>query len=489
VNPFLNLQDPDLFREGALIGGEWLSVLASRGLRVLDPARAQVVGEVPMLGRAATEKAIRAASDAFPSWRRLPAAERSAILLAFARLMIEHIEDLAVIMTMEQGKPLEEARSEVRYAAAFASWFAEEGKRAYGETIPSPWVDRRLLVLREPVGVVAAITPWNFPSAMVTRKMAPALAAGCTVILKPAEQTPFSALALAVLLERAGLPSGALNVVTGDAVEIGQTLCSSPTVRKLTFTGSTEVGRLLMEQCADTVKKLSLELGGNAPFIVLDDADLGAAVKGALASKFRNAGQTCVCANRFLIQDGIFDAFADRLAEAARALKPGFGLDAGVTQGPIIDEAGVAKVERLVADAISGGARIITGGQRASAGRLFYEPTVLTSVTNSMSIAQEEVFGPVAPLTRFATDQEAIELANGTEYGLAAYIYGQNLSRLWRVMEALEFGIVGVNSGVVSTEVAPFGGVKQSGIGREGGRAGLEEFPESKYICLGEIPS
>ena len=485
--PF-EIRDHALFRQAALIGGQWVDVHDyPTAVPVLNPVDQSVVGSTPILNAIDVERCIDAAKGAFPAWSRTTAKDRAAILKRLAELMHENIGDLATIMTLEQGKPLAEARGEIVYAAGFVEWFAEECKRLSGETIPSPWVDKRLMVLRQPIGVVAAITPWNFPSAMVTRKAIPAIAAGCTVILKPAEQTPFSALALGVLAERAGLPAGVFNIVTGEAPLIGKILCDHPDVRKLTFTGSTEVGRILMAQCAPTVKKLGLELGGNAPFIVLDDADLDAAVVGAMASKYRNAGQTCVCANRFLVQSGVYDAFIEKLAAASEKLVVSHGFDPQAQQGPLIDHDAISKVEALVSDAVAQGAKVVVGGRRSVSGSLFYKPTVLTNVTASMRIAQEEVFGPVAPVIRFESDEECIRLANSTEYGLAAYFYGQNMSRVWRMMEALEFGIVGINSGVVSTEVAPFGGVKQSGIGREGGSEGLREFTELKYVCIGGI--
>lgn len=483
----IDIVDQTLFRQAALIDGQWLDAggKAGKSTLVVNPADQSPIGATPMLSASDIEHSISTAKTAFRSWSRVTAKARAAILKRLAELMHSSIDDLATIMTLEQGKPLAEARGEIQYAASFVEWFAEECKRLYGETIPSPWSDKRLMVLRQPIGVVAAITPWNFPSAMVTRKAIPAIAAGCTVILKPAEQTPFSALALGILAERAGLPKGVLNIVTGDAPMIGKVLCDSPDVRKLTFTGSTEVGRILMAQCAPTVKKVGLELGGNAPFIVLDDADVDAAVVGAVASKYRNAGQTCVCANRFLVQSGVYDAFVEKLAVASAQLVVSNGFDPKAQQGPLIDQDAIAKVEALVSDAVAGGAQIIVGGDRKVADSLFYNPTVVANVTASMRISQEEVFGPVAPILRFETDEECIELANSSEYGLAAYFYGQNLSRVWRMLEALEFGIVGINSGVVSTEVAPFGGVKQSGIGREGGSEGLREFTESKYVCIG----
>ncbi|HEY8905916.1 MAG TPA: NAD-dependent succinate-semialdehyde dehydrogenase, partial [Rhodoferax sp.] len=434
---------------------------------------------------AETERAVLAADKALKTWRETTAAERSRTLRRWFDLMLANQDDLARIMTGEQGKPLAESRGEIAYAAAYVEWFAEEAKRAYGEVIPSPFKDRQLVVVKEPVGVCAAITPWNFPSAMITRKVAPALAAGCTIILKPAEQTPLSALALAELAERAGVPPGAFSVVTGKASTIGGVLTASPIVRKLTFTGSTPIGQLLMQQCAGTVKKMSLELGGNAPFIVFDDADIDAVVAGAIASKYRNAGQTCVCSNRFLVQDGVYDAFAAKLATAVAALKVGKGTEEGVTQGPLIDEAAIAKVEELVKDAVAKGARVVTGGARHALGGTWYQPTILADVTPAMAVARDEIFGPVAPLFRFQTELDAVHMANDTEFGLAAYFYSKDHGRVWRVSRQLEYGMVGVNTGLISTEVAPFGGVKMSGIGREGSSLGLSEYMETKYLALG----
>ncbi|HET6720335.1 MAG TPA: NAD-dependent succinate-semialdehyde dehydrogenase, partial [Rhodocyclaceae bacterium] len=435
----------------------------------------------------AAQAAVEAAERALPAWRALPAKERAAVLQRWFQLIQQHQDDLALILTSEQGKPLAEARGEVGYGASFVQWFAEEARRAYGETVPTTDPAKRYLVLKQPIGVCAAITPWNFPAAMITRKAGPALAAGCTMVLKPATQTPYSALALAVLAERAGIPKGVFNVVTGSAAAIGGELCANPIVRKLTFTGSTEVGIKLMQQCAPTVKKLSMELGGNAPFIVFDDADLDAAVQGAIMSKYRNTGQTCVCANRLLVQDSVYDAFAAKLATAVAALKVGNGLDAGITQGPLIDENAAAKVEELIADAKGKGARVITGGKRHTLGRTFFEPTILADVTPSMRVAREEIFGPVAPLFRFKDEAEAIRMANDTEFGLAAYFFSRDIGRIFRVAEALEYGIVGTNTGIISNEVSPFGGVKASGLGREGSKYGIEDFLEIKYVCLGGI--
>jgi succinate-semialdehyde dehydrogenase/glutarate-semialdehyde dehydrogenase len=454
---------------------------------VHNPATGEKLADVPLCGALETQQAIAAAAAALPAWRARTAAERGRILRRWAELMLAHQDDLALLMTCEQGKPLAEARGEITYAASFLDWFAEEGKRAYGDVIPSPLPDRRIVVIKQAVGVCAAITPWNFPAAMITRKLGPAMAAGCTMVFKPAEQTPLTALALAELGEQAGVPAGVFNVVTGDPVAIGGELTSSPVVRKLSFTGSTEVGRLLMQQCAPTLKKLSLELGGNAPFIVFDDADLDAAVEGAMLSKYRNAGQTCVCANRFLVQAGVYDAFAEKLAAKAALLKVGNGLEAGVNQGPLIDEAAVCKVEALVADALAGGAQVVGGGGRHELGGTFYQPTVLTQVLPTMRVAKEEIFGPVAPLFKFHDEAEAVQMANDTEFGLAAYFYARDIGRVWRVSEALEYGMVGINTGVVSTEVAPFGGVKSSGLGREGSKYGLDEYMELKYLSMAGI--
>jgi succinate-semialdehyde dehydrogenase/glutarate-semialdehyde dehydrogenase len=481
------LQDSRLFREAAYIDGAWIAQTAHGAIEVDDPATGAIIGTVPKLGRAETKAAVAAASRAFPAWRKRPAKERAAIMRRWFELMLANQEDLAQLMTAEQGKPLAESRGEVAYAASFLEWFGEESKRVYGDTIPAPQADKRIVVVKEPIGVVACITPWNFPLAMITRKAGPAIAAGCTVVLKPASQTPFSALALAELAGRAGVPGGVFNVITGAATEIGAELTSNPAVRKLSFTGSTEIGKLLMAQSAATVKKLSLELGGNAPFIVFDDADLDAAVEGAIASKYRNTGQTCVCANRLLVQDSVYDAFAGKLAAAVAKLKPAPGRDADATQGPLIDDRAVEKVESHIADATAKGAKVLTGGKRHALGGRFFEPTILTEVTREMAVAREETFGPVAPLFRFASEADAIALANDTEFGLAAYFYGRDIGRIWRVAEALEYGIVGINTGIISTEVAPFGGMKESGLGREGSKYGLEEFLEIKYLCLGGL--
>ncbi len=480
----MQLQDQDLFRQRAYLDGAWVAGNEGRTLPVTDPATGAVIGQVPNLGTAETQRAIAAAAAAWPAWRALTAADRGQRLRRWQGLMMENQEDLAQLMTAEQGKPLAEARGEIAYAASFFDWFAEEGRRVYGDIIPPHQADKRILVLKQPIGVCAAITPWNFPAAMLTRKAGAALAAGCTMVARPASETPFSALALAVLAERAGIPPGVFNVVTGESGPIGAELTGNPVVRKLSFTGSTAVGKLLMRQCADTLKKPSLELGGNAPFIVFNDADLEAAVEGAIQSKYRNTGQTCVCANRFLVQDGIYAAFAARLAERAGELKVGPGREPGVVQGPLINEAAVAKVEAHIADALAKGASLLTGGARHALGGTFFQPTVLADLAPEMLIAREETFGPVAPLFRFATEAEAIAMANATEYGLAAYFYTRDLARAWRVSEALEYGMVGVNSGLVSTAIAPFGGVKQSGLGREGSRYGIDEYLEIKYVCV-----
>ncbi len=483
----LQLKDPDLFRQHCYVDGTWIDADDGQTIDVTDPATGETLGTVPKLGGAETARAIAAAGRAYPAWRALLAKERAGILRRLADLMLENADDLALMMTSEQGKPLAEAKGEVAYAAAFFEWFAEEGKRIYGDTIPQHQPDKRILVIKEPVGVCAAITPWNFPAAMIARKAGPALAAGCTMIVKPATATHFSALALCELGERAGLPPGVLSVVTGQASAIGGELTANPTVRKLTFTGSTAVGKMLMAQCAGTVKKISLELGGNAPFIVFDDADIDSAVAGAIASKYRNAGQTCVCANRVLVQDGVYDAFTTKLAEAAAALKVGPGIEGGVEQGPLIDMAAVAKVEEHIADAVGKGAKIVVGGARHALGGSFFQPTVLTGVTADMKVAREETFGPMAPIFRFEREAQALEMANDTEFGLAAYFYSRDIGRIWRVSEGLEYGIVGVNTGIISTEVAPFGGMKESGIGREGSKYGLDEFLEVKYLCIGDV--
>jgi succinate-semialdehyde dehydrogenase / glutarate-semialdehyde dehydrogenase len=482
-----SLQDQDLMRNQAFVGGRWCEADNGETIDVTNPATGETLCTVPKMGAAETRRAIDAAKNAWPEWRRKPAKERSVVLRRWYDLMVANVDDLGKLMTAEQGKPLTEAKGEVLYAASFIEWFAEEAKRVYGDTIPSPWTDRRLVVIKEPIGVCAAITPWNFPAAMITRKAGPALASGCTMVAKPAESTPLSALALAVLAERAGIPAGVFSVLTGKSREIGGEMTANPDVRKLTFTGSTEVGRILMKQSADTIKKLSLELGGNAPFIVFDDADLDAAVEGAIASKFRNAGQTCVCANRLYVQSGVYDAFADKLVEAVKQLKVGNGLEPGVLQGPLIDQKAVEKVEDHIQDAVSNGARVLLGGKRHALGKSFFEPTVLADVTPKMKVAHEETFGPLAPLFRFDTEEDAIRLANETEFGLASYFFGRDVGRIWRVAEGLECGMVGINTGIISNEVAPFGGVKQSGLGREGSHYGIEEFLEIKYLCFGGL--
>jgi len=481
------LHDPRLFRQACYLDGSWLETGPGEAIEVDNPATGEIIGTVPNLGAKHTSAAIEAAERAFATWRGKTAKERATVLRRWSDLMMENQEDLARLMTIEQGKPLTESKGEVAYAASFLEWFGEEAKRVYGDTIPGHQADKRIVVLKQPAGVVACITPWNFPLAMITRKAGPAIAAGCTVVLKPASQTPFSALALAEVAERAGVPRGVFNVITGSAREIGGELTSNPVVRKLSFTGSTEIGKVLMAQCASTVKKLSLELGGNAPFIVFDDADLDAAVAGAIASKYRNTGQTCVCTNRLLVQDSVYERFAGKLAAAVKALKPGPGLEPGVDQGPLIDDKAVEKVESHISDATSKGASILAGGHRHALGGRFFEPTILTDVTPDMAIAQEETFGPVAPLFRFKSEAEAVALANDTTSGLAAYFYGRDIARVWRVAEALEYGMVGINTGLISTEVAPFGGVKESGLGREGSKYGIEEFLEIKYLCFGGI--
>ncbi|WBX83024.1 NADP-dependent succinate-semialdehyde dehydrogenase [Sphingosinicella microcystinivorans] len=473
-----------LLREACYIDGEWVKADSGETIPVTNPATGEVLGTVPNCGAAETKRAVEAANRAWPAWRAKTAKERAATLRRWYDLVMANQEDLARLLTLEQGKSLAEARGEIAYGASFIEWYAEEGKRLYGDVIPGHMADKRIVVLRQPIGVAAAITPWNFPNAMITRKAAPALAAGCPMVLKPAAETPFSAFALAVLAEEAGIPKGIFNVLTGKASAIGGELTSNPIVRKLSFTGSTEIGRLLMRQSADTIKKLSLELGGNAPFIVFDDADVDAAVAGALASKYRNSGQTCVCSNRLYVQDGVYDEFVEKLAKAAANLKVGSGLDAGTEQGPLINAAAVEKVEEHIADATAKGARIVTGGKRHALGGTFFEPTVLANVTQDMLVAHEETFGPLAPVIRFGTEEKAVAMANDTEFGLAAYFYSNNLSRVWRVAEAIEAGMVCINSGILSTEVAPFGGVKQSGLGREGSRYGIEEYVEMKYLCL-----
>jgi len=483
----MKLNNPDLFRQQAYVNGQWMNAYSGATFDVFNPADKSKLGSVPKFSAQETREAIESAESALPAWRDKSAKERAVILKKWFALVMDASDDLATIMTLEQGKPLTEARGEVIYGASFIEWFAEEAKRMYGDTIPTPSSDRRLLAIKQPVGVVASITPWNFPMAMITRKCAPAMAAGCTVVAKPAEDTPFSALALAELAERAGVPKGVFNVVTGDPVDVGAEITSNPIVRKVSFTGSTAVGKLLMQQCASTVKKMSLELGGNAPFIVFDDADLDAAVSGAMASKYRNTGQTCVCANRIYVQDKIYDAFVENMSAAVTKLNVGDGFGEGVSQGPLINEAAIQKVERLVKDAVDKGATVATGGTRHELGGTYYTPTILTNVTPDMDCAHEEIFGPVACLYRFTDENDVIVQANNTRYGLAAYFYARDIGRVWRVSEALEYGMVGINEGVVSTELAPFGGVKESGLGREGGAYGLDEFVEIKYLCMGGL--
>ncbi|WP_199542353.1 NADP-dependent succinate-semialdehyde dehydrogenase [Paraburkholderia kururiensis] len=483
----MKLNDPSLLQTKAYLAGEWQGADDGSTFDVVNPATGERIASVPRMGAQETRRAIAAANAAWPAWRAKTAKERSQVLRKWYDLMVQHADDLALILTTEQGKPLAEAKGEILYAASFIEWFAEEGKRVYGDTIPTPAGDKRIVVTKEPVGVCAAITPWNFPAAMITRKVGPAMAAGCPIVVKPAEATPLSALALAVLAERAGVPKGVFSVVTGDPKAIGGELTGNTTVRKLSFTGSTQVGRLLMAQCAPTVKKVSLELGGNAPFIVFDDADLDAAVAGAIASKYRNSGQTCVCTNRFYVHERVYDAFAAKLQEAVMQLKVGRGTEPGVVQGPLINEAAVLKVESHIEDALAKGARVLTGGKRHALGHGFFEPTVLADVTPAMKVAREETFGPLAPLFRFSSDEEVIRLANDTEFGLASYFYSRDIGRVWRVAEALEYGMVGINTGLISNEVAPFGGVKQSGLGREGSHYGIDDYVVIKYLCMGGV--
>ena len=485
----LSLKDPSLFRQQCYVGGAWIDADNDATIEVTNPATGDVLGTIPKLGADETRRAVEAAGEAYPKWRGLLAKERAGVVRRLGELMLGNKEDLAALMTAEQGKPLAEALGEIGFAASFLEWFAEEGKRVYGDTIPQYMPDRRIVVTKEPVGVCAAITPWNFPAAMITRKSGPAWAVGCTMVVKPATATPYSALAIAALAERAGFPPGVVNVVTGGSGDIGGELTSNPIVRKLTFTGSTAVGKKLMAQCAETVKKVSLELGGNAPFLVFDDADLDAAVEGALASKYRNTGQTCVCANRIFVQDGVYDAFVEKFAAKAEAMKVGGGFEDGVLQGPLIDMAAVEKVEEQIEDAVGKGAKVVAGGSRHSLGGTFFQPTVLRDVTTEMRVTNEETFGPMAPVYRFSTEDEAIRLANDTEYGLAAYFYTRDIGRTWRVSEALEYGLIGVNAGVISTEIAPFGGFKESGIGREGSKYGVDEYLEIKYVCMAGIDS
>ena len=481
------LQKLEFKREANLIGGEWVGADGGKVLEVNDPATGEVIGTVPMSGRAETRRAIEAAAAAFPGWSAKLASERAEALRKLAALIEQNKEELAMLLTIEQGKSLTESRGEVGMSAAYVLWFAEEARRIYGDTIPSPWQGRRILTIKQPVGVVGAITPWNFPSSMIARKLGPALATGCTMVIKPASQTPFSGLAWGVLAEKAGIPAGVVNIVTGKASEIGAELTSNPTVKKITFTGSTETGKKLVEQAASTMKRVSMELGGNAPFLVFDDADVDAAVEGAIASKYRNSGQTCVCANRFIVQDGIYEAFAEKLAAASDKLKVGNGLEQGTQQGPLIDDKAVAKVEEHIADALKKGGRLVTGGKRHKLGGTFFQPTVIADVTPEMTVAREETFGPVAPLFRFKTDEEAIRMANATEFGLACYFYTRDLGRAFRVSEGLEYGQVGVNAGVITTEVAPFGGVKESGLGREGSKYGWDDYVNVKYVCVGGV--
>ena len=483
----LQLKDPSLLRQQAYINGQWVDADNGATVAVTNPATGEQIGTVPVMGAAETRRAIEAANAAWPAWRKKTARERALILRKWNDLILANTDDLALLMTAEQGKPLTESRGEVAYGASFIEWFGEQAKRVAGETLASPSASQRILVTREPIGVCAAITPWNFPIAMITRKAGPALAAGCPMVLKPAQATPFSALALAELAARAGVPAGVFSVVTGKSGDVGGEMTSNPIVRKLTFTGSTDIGRLLMEQSAPTIKKLSLELGGNAPFIVFDDADLDAAVEGAIASKYRNAGQTCVCANRLYVQDSVYDAFAEKLVAAVNKLKVGNGVEEGVTQGPLIDAKAVEKVEQHITDALDKGARVLTGGKRHALGHSFFEPTVLADVTSDMLVAREETFGPMAPLFRFKSEEEAIALANDTEFGLASYFYARDVGRIWRVSEGLESGMVGVNTGLISNEIAPFGGVKQSGLGREGSHLGIDDYLVVKYVCLGGI--
>ena len=483
----LDLKDPSLFREACYINGRWIGAGSNETIDVTNPATGETLGTIPKMGADETREAIEAANEAYPAWRAKTAKERAVILRKWFDLMMENQEDLARMMTAEQGKPLKESMGEIVYAASFIEWFAEEGKRIYGDTIPQHAPGKRIVVTKEPIGVCAAITPWNFPAAMITRKCGPALAAGCTMVVKPATATPYSALALAELGERAGIPAGVFSVVTGSSGAIGGEMTSNPTVRKLTFTGSTEIGKLLMEQCAGTVKKTSMELGGNAPFIVFNDADLDEAVQGAMASKFRNTGQTCVCANRLLVQEGVYEEFSAKLAVAVEEMRVGDGLQGETEQGPMIDMAAVEKVEEHIEDAVAKGAKVISGGSRHDLGGTFFQPTVLAEVNTDMKVTREETFGPVAPLYRFETEEQALEMANDTEFGLAAYFYSRDIGRIWRVMEGLEYGIVGVNEGIISTEVAPFGGMKESGTGREGSKYGIEDYLEIKYGLIGGI--
>ena len=481
------LKRQDLFKNQCYIDGQWVDADSGGTLEVTNPATGESLGTVPKMAKAETSRAIKAANAAWPAWRAKTANERAAILRQWYQLMMDNQEDLALMMTLEQGKPMAESRGEIAYAAAYMEWYAEEGKRAYGDVIPTNIPSQRIVVTREPVGVCAAITPWNFPSAMITRKAAAALAAGCPMVVKPASQTPFSALALAVLAEEAGVPKGVFSVITGSASQIGEEMTTNPTVRKVSFTGSTEIGRLLMAQSASTIKKVSLELGGNAPFIVFDDADIDEAVKGAIICKYRNAGQTCVCANRIYVHDAIYDQFAEKLVQATEALKIGDGREEGVEVGPLIDQAAVDKVMEHIQDALDGGGKVVTGGKPHSKGDLFFQPTVVTGVSSDMKVASEETFGPLAPLFRFSSDEEVVDMANATEFGLAAYFYSRDIGRIWRVAEALEYGMVGINTGILSNAAAPFGGVKQSGLGREGSYQGLDDYMVTKYLCMGGV--
>lgn len=483
----LNLNNNELFRSQCYVNGQWLDADSKETIQVINPATGEVIGTVPRMGVDETRRAIDAANAAWGDWRRKTAKERARILRRWFELVMENAEDLAMIMTVEQGKPLPEARGEIAYGAAYFEWYAEEAKRIYGDTIPAPAENQRILVTREPVGVCAAITPWNFPSSMITRKAAAALAAGCPLVVKPASQTPYSALALAVLAEQAGVPAGVFSVITGSAAAIGEEMTSNPIVRKVSFTGSTEIGRQLMRQSASTIKKISLELGGNAPFIVFDDADLDAAVQGAMASKYRNAGQTCVCANRIYVHDAVYDAFAEKLVQAVSGLEVGDGRNEGVNLGPLIDDAAVGKVQEHIDDAVAQGGRVLSGGKSHALGGTFFEPTIIADVTPAMKVAREETFGPLAPLFRFDSDDEVVRMANDTEFGLAAYFYSRDIGRIWRVAEQLEYGMVGINTGILSNEAAPFGGVKQSGLGREGSRYGIDDYLVMKYWCLGGI--
>ena len=483
----MQLSDPKLFRQQCYINGAWVDADSGETIDVTNPATGEKLGTIPKAGAAETRRAIEAANAAWPAWRAKTAKQRSAILRKWFELMMANQDDLGTLMTAEQGKPLAEAKGEVAYAASFIEWFAEEGKRIYGDTIPQHGSDKRIVVIKEPVGVVAAITPWNFPAAMITRKAGPALAAGCPIVIKPATETPYSAFAMAELADRAGVPKGIINVITGASREIGGELTSNPIVRKLTFTGSTEVGKILLKQCADTVKKVSMELGGNAPFIVFDDADLDAAVIGAMASKYRNTGQTCVCANRIYVQDGVYDEFLSRFSQAISAMKVGDGLKGATQQGPLINMAAVEKVEEHLKDAVDKGARVVIGGHRHALGGTFFEPTLVADVTQDMKVAKEETFGPLAPVFRFKSDAEVVKWANDTEFGLAAYFYSRDIGRIWKTAEQLEYGIVGINEGIISTEVAPFGGMKESGMGREGSKYGIEDYVETKYLCMGGI--